>query len=374
MDVRELERLLETGLSKEGRLDVLDQLAGHYYDLKDYKKAIEYYEKGEQLASRGNPRAYFSGQKGICFYLLQQDERAIQSLLEAKKMFSPAQDEFSADVYGMVHFFLGSYYEYTAQDEPSLQARLEALKYIDDLDQEAQWMLLSGLSRNHERRNEHRKALEYNMQAISLIGRDDPEMAYLYESMGNNHVRLGEYEEALSCYSKLLSCSPQFERLEEIYSKIGLCYQRLLDYRTALNAYLKLLEIKTLRRRDGETLAWLHIEIAHCHYHLNEHAQALEAARLGLAEPEQSKDEQADLRSYLTSCSHALGNHQEAVREGEETLRISESFSKLAEMLPNLALSCYELNQMEKFRFYRDWCNRDFPDSSWTQHLNKLKA
>ncbi|MEE8585736.1 MAG: tetratricopeptide repeat protein [Acidobacteriota bacterium] len=374
MDVQELERLLGTGLSEEDRLDVLDQLAGHFYDLKDYKKAIQHYEKGEQLASPGNARAYFSGQKGICYYLLQKDERAIQSLLDAKNMFSPAEDEFSADVYGMVHFFLGSYYEYTGEDEPSMQARLEALKFIDELDQEAQWMLLSGLSRNHERRNEHRKALQYNMQAISLIGHNDPEMAYLYESMGNNHVGLGEYEEALSCYSKILSSSPQFERLEEIYSKIGLCYQRLLDYRTALNAYLKLLEVKKLQRTEGESLAWLHIEIAHCHYHLKEYAQALQAARQGLDEPVPGGDDLADLRSYLTSCNHALGNHQEAVRQGEQTLKISESFAKLAEMLPNLALSCYELNQMEKFRFYRDRCNRDFPDSSWTKHLNKLKA
>ncbi|MCZ6767664.1 MAG: hypothetical protein O7D93_00295, partial [Acidobacteria bacterium] len=81
----------------------------------------------------------------------------------------------------------------------------------------------------------------------------------------------------------------------------------------------------------------------------------------------------AEVHSYLTNNYYALGRYREAVEAGEKTLKISDKFHKMELMLPNLALSCYHLGQEDKFHFYRDWCNRDFPDLRWTRELNKLE-
>ena len=92
-----------------------------------------------------------------------------------------------------------------------------------------------------------------------------------------------------------------------------------------------------------------------------------------LQETIEDKEEQAEIQSYLTNNYQALGRHQEAVEAGEKTLKLSHQFHNIEIMLPNLTLSYYHLGQEDKFHFYRDWCNRDFPDLSWTQQLNKLE-
>ncbi|HSR67815.1 MAG TPA: tetratricopeptide repeat protein [Acidobacteriota bacterium] len=378
LTVEQLESLLEReDLPQEQRLDVLDMLAGHYYDEDEYAKAAQYYRQGEELAPSGNAKAYFAGQMGICHYLLEQDERAYEALRAAKQMFDEQRgddEQRNEEVYGMVLFFLGSYYEYVGENEQSLKTRLQALKVLDELDGEAQWMLLSGISRNHERMGEHEKAIEYNMQAISLISDNDPELAYLYESMAANYFELGEYDEALSYYSKVLKADPNFSNTEQVHRRIAACYSRLLDYRMALQSYRKLLEIKKLEADSSQSLAWLYAEIAHCLYHLKEHRKALEAVEQGLKQPVGENVELANLRSFLTSSNRYLGHHEEAVAEGEKTLKISSDFPLLREMLPNLALSYYELGRIEDFERNRELCNKRFPDSGWTKHLNKLKG
>ena len=373
MDVRKLEAELKAAKTLERKLDLLDEIATYYYEKDNYQKALKYYEKGEALAPEGNLRAYYMGQKGICYYLQHQDQGARQALLAAKEMFQLDKSDFMPEMYGLVQFFLGSLHEYSGENPDSLEARLEALKYLDQLHREAQWMLLSGISRNYEERGDNRKAIDYSTRAISLIANDDPEIAYIYESLGINHYELGEYEEAEEYLSRVLQVAPEFERKDDIYFNIGLCYQRLLDFRLALDSYLKILQLKELSSKD-ESLCWLYIEIARCYYQLKEYKKSLQFVRKGLKEPVEEKEELADVRGYLTNNLYALGRFQEAAREGEKTLKISQKFPHMEIMLSNLALSYYKLNQKDKFKFYRDWCNRAFPDFGWTKQLNKLKA
>ena len=232
---------------------------------KNYQQALKYYGKGESLAPEGNLQAYYLGQKGICYYLQQQDQGARKALLSAKDMFRLEEPDFVPEMYGLVQFFLGSLYEYRGENRGSLEARLEALKYLDHLDREAQWMLLAGISRNYEEGGENREAIEYSTRAISLIANDDPEIAYIYESLGINHYELEEYDKAVGYLSRALEVAPDFERKDDIYFNIGLCFQRLLDFRLALDSYLKILELKELSS-GNDSLCWLYIEIARCYY------------------------------------------------------------------------------------------------------------
>ena len=87
----------------------------------------------------------------------------------------------------------------------------------------------------------------------------------------------------------------------------------------------------------------------------------------------EDKEEHAEVHSYLSNNYYALGRYPEAVEAGEETLKISDQFHNMKIMLPNLAMSYYQLGQKDKFHFYRDWCNRAFPELRWTKELNKLE-
>jgi tetratricopeptide (TPR) repeat protein len=374
MDVKALEIKLRSIQDVQERLDILDALASHYYDEDDYQKALKFYHEARPLAAPGNSRAYYTAQFGICHYLLHNDQEARQALIAAQAMSNPLGSDFSPELHGLLHYFLGSLYEYEGENQASLEARLEALKYFEYLHPEAQWMLLAGLSRNYEELGENRQAIEYSTQAISLISESDPELAYIYESLGHNHYELEEFDKALAYFSRALQVDPEFERRDDIYFAIGLCYQRLTDYQTALQCYQKLLEARRLVRKPQESLAWLYSEIAYCHYQLSEHEDTVGTVHEALREPMEKKEDLAELRSYLTSSLHGLGRYQEAVREGEKTLRIARHFPGIEIMLPNLAMSYYHLGNLEQFRHYREWCNRDYAERGSTRQLNKLKA
>ena len=373
MDVKQLEQKLTTTQKVQEKLEVLDEIAAYYYEQDNYQKAVTYYQQAEKLASAGNPRAYYQGLEGICHFLLSQDQEAYQALLEAKKMLRPDEKDFDPEIYGLVHYFLGSLYEYAEENDASLGSRLEAFKYMSHLHAEAQWMLLAGMSRNYEQQGDFRQAVKCNTQVISLISKDDPEIAYIFESLGYSHYELGEYHQALEYFSQVLEADQGFERKEEVYFSIGLCNQRLLNFRMALDSYLKLLEIKELESSQN-SLGWLYIEIAHCYYSLKEHEKSVELVEKALQESIEDPRERAEIHSYLANNYYALGRFGEAVKAGEKTLKISDQFHNMEIMLPNLALSYRQLGQTDKFKYYRDWCNRAFPDLGWTKQLNKLKA
>ena len=373
MDVGKLEQKLKSTKKPVEKLELLDEVAAHYYDHEEYETALDYYRRAEELAPSGNPRAYYLGQRGICHYLLHQDKEAHQALESARETFQVENKDFDPELYGLVYYFLGSLYEYSDRTEDSLQCRLESLNYLKHLHREAQWMLLAGLSRNYEEGGQFREAAKFNTQAISLISDNDPEVAYIFESLGFNHYELAEYDKALAYFSQVLEVAPDFERKDDIYFNIGLCNQRLRNFQTALDSYLKILELKELKR-STESRCWLHIEIMHCYYLLKRHKESLEYVERALELSVEDKEERAEIHSYLTNNYHALGRFEKAAKAGEETLAISDQFHNLEIMLPNLAMSHYHLGENKKFRFYRDRCNRDFPNLSWTKQLNKLEA
>ncbi|MEE8349451.1 MAG: tetratricopeptide repeat protein [Acidobacteriota bacterium] len=372
MDVKQLEQKLATLQKAQDKLEVLDDIAAHYYDEEDYSQAVTYYQQAVKLTSTGNSRAYFQGMEGICCFLMNQDEAAYRALTDARETLHPDEEDFDSEIYGLVHYFLGSLYEYGEKNEASLESRLKAQEYLTELDPEVQWMLLVGISRNYELQGDFQKAVKYNIEAISLISGDDPEIVYIFESLGYSYHELGEYDKALEYFSRILEVDQGFERQEEIYFNIGLCNRRLLNFRMALDSYLKLLELKELQA-TSETLTWLHIEIAHCYYSLKNYDKSVEMVTEGLKGSIEDKTEKAELHSYLANNYHGMGHFEEAVEAGEQTIKISDEFHNVEIMLPNLALSYHQLGNSAKFEHYRDWCNRDFPDLSWTKQLNKLQ-
>ena len=259
--------------------------------------------------------------EGICYFFLNKDQEAHKALLGAKNMLHSDKDDFDPEISGLIHYFLGSLYEYNDENDRSLECRLEAFKHLSQLHREPQWMLLAGMSRNYEQKGYLRNSVKYNTQAISLISNDDPEVAYIFEKLGSTLYELGEYKEAQEYFGRVLEVDAGFERKDDVYFSIGMCHQRLLDYQMALDSYLKLLELKELEP-EKEPLSWLYIETAYCYYHLKEHKHSIEFVEKALQETIEDKEEQAEIQSYLTNNYQALGRHQEAVEAGEKTVMI----------------------------------------------------
>ncbi len=373
MDLREFNTRLEKCVSREDRVVLFDEYAGELFDKGEFEQACKYYSEALKLEKQPNARAYFAGQVGICHFNLGNDREALQNLLKSARLFEPDKPEFMPDMYGFVHFHLGSLFEYHGRIAKSLEARRICEQYVESQEKDTKWMLFAGISRNYETLGKHDEAIKYSQKAIQVLSDNDPGLTYLYESMGNNYMSLKQFQEAIKYFSKVIELDPQFERLDEVHLKLADCYQQLTNDKMALEAYRKILDLKQLTGKR-ENLNWLHIKIAHCHFRLEQYEKSLLVTLEALRRQPRNKMEEVELRSYLTNNYYEIGRYREAVDEGEKTLRLAKRFSNDQLFYFRLALSYHKLGDKKSFDKYRLLCRRIFRDEGWNNYLEKLAS
>src|SRR5262245_52548964 len=112
MDQRAFDKQLAAATSPEAKISLLDARAEELFERERYNEALKFYEQALALETGSNPRAYFTGQIGICQYNLGDDRKALKSLSRSAGLFQPDEPEFMPDMCGYVHFHLGSILEY----------------------------------------------------------------------------------------------------------------------------------------------------------------------------------------------------------------------------------------------------------------------
>jgi tetratricopeptide (TPR) repeat protein len=372
MNRKELNAKIKSAESVQERISLLDNYANELFDKGNFKEAIHYYEKACALEKQSNAKAYFIGQMGICHYNAGHDRQALTLLLKSMRLFNPEKPEFMPDMYGFVSFHLGSLYEYCGRPIKSLQARKICEQYIDSQEKDTQWMLYAGISRNLEVLGRHDEAIQYSQKAIQVLSDNDPGLAYLYESMGNNYMSLKQPNEAIKYFSRVLELDPMFERRDEVHLKMGDCYHQLTNHRMALETYQKILELKQISVKVGNP-TWLYIKIAHCEFKLEQYEKSLLTTLEALRHQPRDKDEKVEIRSYLTNNYYELGRYREAIQEGEKTLKLARRFHNDNIFYVRMALSYYKLGDKRSFIKYRTLCRKMFRNDSWNKYLKKLQ-
>jgi tetratricopeptide (TPR) repeat protein len=227
------------------------------------------------------------------------------------------------------------------------------------------------LSRSYEQLGKNAEAIQYDQKAIEVVSDQDPNLTYLYESMAHHYFELGQYDEALKAYQKILELDPEFVHREEIYGGIGNCYQNLTNYRSALDAYKTILEVKQLTG-SKEGLTRLHIQQANCHFRLGDFNTALETAKQGLKLRPRNDGEKAQLYSQVAISLYELGSEDAAIQAGEKALAFSSHFQDADQLLFRMAMAYHRLGDGRKFRQMKIRCRRTFPNHPWNKLLDKL--
>lgn len=371
MERKEFNAKMAAARSHDERINLLDSYAEELFAKGKYSEAARQYARALRLADQRNTRAYFAGQIGICHYNSGNDREALNFLLKSTHLYEPDKPEFMPDMYGFVHFHLGSLFEYHGKVAKSLEARRVCEQYIESQEKDTQWMLYAGISRNYEALGKHDEAIKYSQRAIQVLSDNDPGLAYLYESMGNNYMSLKQYSDAIKHFSKVIELDPKFERRDEIYLKVAECYHQLTNDQMALKTYQKMLELKQLTGKR-ENLTWLYVRIAHCHFRLEQYETSLLLTLEALRRRPRGKAERAEIRSFLTNNYYELGRYSEAVQEGEKTLRLARRFPNDNLFYFRMALSYDKLGDKKSFGRFRTLCRKMFPEDGWNKYLEKL--
>ena len=371
MELKQLNAKLESAASNQDRVALLDSFAESLFEKGRFSEAGKYYRRALDLAKPANVRAYFAGQVGICQYNAGKDKEALQNLLKSARLFDADKPEFMPDMCGFVHFYLGSLYEYHGKIAKSLEARQVCERYAESQEKDTKWMLFAGISRNYEMLGRHDDAIRYSQKAIQVLSDNDPGLAYLYESMGNNYMELKQYHEAIKYFSKVLELDPVFERSDDIHLKVASCYQQLTNDQMALETYEKMLEIKQLTGKR-ENLTWLYVKIAECQFRLERFEKSLLVTLEALRRRPRNNLEKAEVRSFLTNNYYELGRYKEATVEGEKTLKIARKFPSDNLFYFRMALSYFKLGDKRNYAKYNSVCHKRFRSDSWIAYLDKL--
>ena len=371
MNQQQFNARLKSAVSNEEKISLYDSYAGELFDKEDYAEAIKVYGEGSKVAKEPNVKAYFTGRIGICHFNARNDKQALLYLLKSAQLFEPDKPEFMQDMYGFVHFHLGSLYEYQGKVAKSLEARKVCEEYLDSQEKDTRWMLHAGISRNYEALGKHEEAIRHSQKAIQVISDDDPGLSYLYETMANNYLGLKQYLEAIKHFSKVLELDPEFERRDDVHLKVATCYQQLTNDQMALASYEKILEIKHLTGKR-ENLIWLYLKIAHCQFRLENYEKSLLVTLEALRRDPRNKLEKVEVRSFLTNNYYELGRYKEAITEGEKTLRIARRFPNENLFFFRMALSYFKLGDKKNFVRYRNLCRKRFAEDRWIAYLDKL--
>jgi tetratricopeptide (TPR) repeat protein len=363
---------LKRAASDEERLAGYDAYAKALFDRESYTEALNIYEQALELTKQQNVKAYLAGKIGMCHYYNKgEDKMAFQRLKESVRLFQPDQPEFMRDMYGFVLFHLGSLYEYHGKTAQSLEVRKACEQYADSQERDVQWMLYSGISRNYEALGKHGEAIVYSQKAIQVLSDNDPELSYLYESMGNNHMELQQYQEAIGHFSRVLELDADFERLDEVQMKLADCYRQISNYAMALETYEKILRLKQLTAKSRD-LVWIYLKIAECHFRMSSYEKSLLAAFEALHRRPRNSQEKAEALSFKANSYYELGRYQDTVQDGEKALRLAQRFPNDDLFYVRMALAFHKLGDKKSFGKYRADVRRLFKDDTWNKHLEKL--
>jgi tetratricopeptide (TPR) repeat protein len=355
----------------EQRISLCDAYAEELFEKENYSDAVKVYNDALKFAQDPNIQAYFTGRIGICHYNTGDDKRAFDFLTKSASLFKPENAEFMRDMYGFVHFHLGSLYEYHGNTAKSLEARRICEGYLDSQEKDTCWMLYAGISRNYEALGKHEEAIRYSQKAIQVLSDNDPGLSYLYESMANNYMGLKQYLEAIKHFSKVLELDPQFERNDDVQLKVADCYRQLSNFKMALETYEKMLQLKEITQKRKE-LVWVYLKMAECQFRLEAFEKSLIVALELLRRGAGSKLEKAEARSYLTDNYYELGRYNEAVEEGEKTLLLAKRFPNDDLFYVRMALSYHKLGDKKAFARYRALFRKMFREDNWNKYLEKL--
>ena len=209
-------------------IENLTVIGGAFYKLKEYKKAIECFDKAIKI-NREDPALYFS--KGKTYHKQKKYKKAIEYFDKAI-----AIDSNNAAVYAKK----GKSYRKLKNFEKSIESYKKAIS-INPEDARYYWKI----GKLYDKLKDYYKAIEYYNHSID-INPTDLNKIINYVSLGDAYVDLQDYIKAIESYEKAISINPERRWL---YNRIGKAYFRLNKYQSAIEAFKQVI----LTDRENET-------------------------------------------------------------------------------------------------------------------------
>jgi tetratricopeptide (TPR) repeat protein len=258
----------------------------------DYKKAIEYYEKGLEILQKilrpNHPDLATSYNNiGKVYHNMGEYSKALsfyEKALEIDQKTLPPNHPDLATSYnniGAVYCNMGEYSKALSFYEKALEIDQKTLPS----NHPSLATSYNNIGLVYNNMGEYPKALSFYEKALEIYQKtlppNHPSLATSYNNIGLVYNNMGEYPKALSYYEKTRTIfektlPPNHPSLATSYNNIGEVYKNMGEYSKTLSFYEKALEIrqKTLPP-NHPSLATSYNSIGAVYYNMGEYSKAL---------------------------------------------------------------------------------------------------
>jgi CHAT domain-containing protein/Tfp pilus assembly protein PilF len=349
---------LEMALRLFARLGAKDREAEAYYRLGklqleakgDYRAALDLFQSANDLyrpLGDGKFIALTYNQIGRCYEELGDFKRAETTLRQALDAWLRRPLEggrvVTLENLAQVHAFQGEVAE-------AVRFYRNAVELGGQLgDEESQAKNLTNLGWIYRSVGDMEQALAALRQALAAGTRiSDRQRAATLNEMGNVYLAEDEPQLALPKFEqawRLDSHGADLETQADTLSGLGVSYRRLAEFGKALAVYTQAREMfHTVGNRRAEANEWINMGSAYIHMQQPERAAACYDKALGLAQDTSYLATEAMARLGLGVAARDRGNLGQALRDGEDALKIVEAMRGGASR-PDLQASYLELNE-----------------------------
>ena len=209
----------------------------NYAILKNFKKAIEYFQKAISIKS-----AHLSplNNIGICYENLRNYEKAIDYY---EKAISIKPDyHFAINNMGVSYRKLENY-------EKAIECFEKVISMKPDY-----YSALNNMGISYKNLGNYEKSIEYFEEAISI----NPIYYGAFVNMGISYQDLKNYEKAIECFNKAISIKPDYP---EAFANLGYLYNNLKNYEKAIEYSEKAISINPVIPEAFINLGVSHINL-----------------------------------------------------------------------------------------------------------------
>ena len=322
-----LERYLQIAKEVGGRAGeghAYCNLGNAHFNLGDFKKAIDYYERHLKIAGEG--RAY--GNLGNAHCSLGDFKKAIdyyeRHLKIAKEVGDRAAEGGAYGSLGNPYFRLGDF-------KKAIDYYERHLKIAKEVGERAgEGRAYGNLSNAHHNLGDFKKAIDYHERGLKIakeVGNRAGE-GHAYSNLGNAHRSLGDFKKAKDYHERHLKIAKEVgERAGEgcAYGNLGNAHFNLGDFKKAIDYYERHLKIaKEVGDRAGEGHAYG--SLGNAYFSLGDSKKAIDyyERHLKIAKEVGQRVGEGHAYGNLGNAHHNLGDFKKAIDYYERDLKIAK--------------------------------------------------
>ena len=265
-----------------------------YYELKEYKLAIDDYTQAIKIDSQN--AEYYAFRGGI-YSFLKEYKQAIDDYTQAIKI--DHKKAIYYDFRGLAYLQLKDYKQAIANYTQAIKIDHKNATYY------------GGRGFAYFQLKDYKQAIDDYTQAIKI----DPKKAIYYSARGEAYFQLKDYKQAIDDYTQAIKLKPDFT---EAYYVRGIAHYFLKDYKQAIDDWNQAIKLK-----PDFTEAYTNLGIVY--YEMGEVETAINYWRNAI----KINSNVAEAHLALGVALYAKGDKEAGLKSAETALKLDKRFGKI---------------------------------------------